>query len=520
MGGECPVTSDLSNDGHLYVTNTIELTTDCQCFSEEIKEDLCTSVAAADIVDTASNIGILGDFECGGGCHGFILNPNYIFWDATTNDWKDLPVCPDDDDDSDGVKSSSTLSTCDDIDQKMDCKVSYCANGVFKCQRSKDDSLCGGKVETTEKLIDCPSTITIAKGATAMNTLKYIFSNEGVFNVKIHGIDDNLYTAISHYRTCTGYLEYTYHKDGDYCPPKVVSSFEEIEHYCMHGNIGTFSDGRYECEFEDQDVCTGSINPTRVPTCQASNIPSCQDQYYYEACTHEVGGTGADNNVQKDSEPDYVKFCAGGVFHCWDRLANQWCQGTVVPTFGSFDAPVCPSVIPTCDSLEQFGINHQDCSCFHMNGVGGFVCGDWDSPYCKGEVDESSSTENVHTQPIQAAASSSSSAGAVDSTSDPPAADVSPDEELNESDVAFARTDSSTSSSSMNETTTIVPLLVASGLALVAVASFSWGYRRYRAKRKVEMRREDLAAALELTAHYRGEEDIDFMEHPRRLMIL
>jgi hypothetical protein len=504
-GGKCPVSSDLSTDGHLYVTNTVELTNGCQCFSEQVKMDLCTSTAAA-VVNTTSNVGVLGDFECGGGCHGFVLNPNYIFWDANTNDWKELPVCQD----------VPSLSTCVDIDQEMECKVSYCANGLFKCQQTKDDTLCGGKVETTERLFECPATITVAKGATAMNTLKYIFSKEGVYNVKIHGINEELYTAITHYRTCTGRVEYTFDGAGNYCPPKVVSSFEEIEHYCMHGNIGTFSDGRYKCDFDDQEDCTGTIDPSVVPACQASNIPSCEDEYYYEACTLEVGGTGTSDG--NGADPDFIKFCSGGAFHCWDRRADQWCQGKVVPTFGSLEAPVCPSVIPSCDSLEQFGINHQDCSCFHMNGLGGFVCGDWDKPYCKGDVDETSKAENAGILPIENFPSSSSS-GAGNTNSGQPPADESQDEDYDGSDVVFTRNDSA-SSSPMRQSTTLVPLLVVSVLALVAVASFSWGYRRYRAKKKVEMRREDLAAALELTAHYRGDEDIDFIQHPRRLMIL
>jgi hypothetical protein len=504
--GKCPVTSDMSSDGHLYVTNTAELSQNCQCFSEEVKMDLCTSAAAV-VVNTTSDIGVRGDFECGGGCHGFVLNPNYVFWDATKNDWKEIPVCQD----------VSSLSTCDGMSQEIDCKVSYCANGRFKCQQAKDDTLCGGKVETTERLLECPSAITVSQGATAMNTLKYIFSHEGISNMKIHGTHDELYTAVTHYRTCTGHLKYTYDSSGDYCPPKVVSSFEEIEHYCMHGDISTFGDGRYKCDFDGQEDCSGTIDPVQVPTCEASNIASCQDKYYYEACTHEVGGTGTSN--ENNSEPNYIKFCSGGSFHCWDKRADQWCEGKVVPTFGSFESPVCPSVIPTCDSLEQFGINHQDCSCFHMNGLGGFVCGEWDNPYCKGDVDEGSDTENVEFQLIDVASFSSSSSGSEDSNSSQPAADENPDDGFDGNDVAFVRTDS-VNSSPMKQSTTMIPLLVVSGLALMAVASFSWGYRRYRAKRKVEMRREDLAAALELTAHYRGDEDIDFIQHPRRLMIL
>lgn len=494
VSAQCPVSSDFSSDGHLYVTNTKELTEGCRCFSEDT-DDLCNAVT-----NTTSNIGILGDFECDGTCHGFVLNPEYVFWDAAKSDWKDLDSCAD----------VPSLSTCDEMDQSITCEVSYCANGVFKCQE-KDGSLCGGTVDAPERLVECPSAVSVAAGSSAMDALTYIFSPEGIANIKVHGIRYELYTAITHYRTCNGRLDYTFDREGQYCPPSVVSSFEEIEHYCMHGDISTFSDGRYQCEFDDREPCEGSINAVLVPTCQASAIASCADEFYYEACTHEVGGTGAEESGR---EPNFIKFCSGEAFHCWDRRADQWCQGKVVPTFGSFDAPVCPSIVPSCDSLEQFGINHRDCSCFDMNGAGGFVCGDWDKPYCKGEVDESASVDDADITPIESPPAASSG----NSNPDKPPAEESSDDEFEGSDVVFSRSDST--KNPMNRSTTLIPLFVVSALALASVAAFSVGYKRYRAKKKIEMRREDLAAALELTAHYRGDEDIDFIQHPRRLMIL
>lgn len=491
----CPVSSDFSNDGHLYVTNTDELTEECQCFSAENK-DLCTSVT-----NTTSNIGILGDFECGGTCHGFVMNPEYVFWDVAQNDWKALDACGD----------MPSLLTCDDMDQGLDCDVSYCANGVFKCQQP-DGTVCGGIVQRGEQLPDCPSKVSIAAGATAMNTLEYIFAEEGAFDVKIHGIHNELYTAITHYRTCNGKLDYTFDTDGNHCPPKTVSSYEEIEHYCMHGDIGTFGDGRYKCEWDDLDPCQGTIDPTLVPACKASTIASCADEFYYEACTHEVVGTGRDSG----GEPEFRKFCSGAAFHCWDRRADEWCQGKVVPTFGSFKEPVCPSVVPSCDSLEQFGINHRDCSCFDMNGFGGFVCGDWDKPYCKGDVDESTTIDDAEFTTIADPPAWSESPGS-DTPNDKPTTEHN-NESLGsgENDVVFSRNDTNP----MKRSATLIPLFLASAVALVAVAFFSVGYKRYKAKKKVAMRREDLAAALELTAHYRGDEDIDFIQHPRRLMIL
>ncbi|KAG7363579.1 hypothetical protein IV203_026940 [Nitzschia inconspicua] len=490
---QCPVSSDLSKDGHLYVTNTDELTEECQCFSVHTK-DLCSSVT-----NTTSDIGILGDFECIGKCHGFVLNPEYVFWDAAQGDWRSLDACTD----------SPFLTTCDDVGQIIQCDVSYCANGVFKCQR-EDGSLCGGTVERPQHLKDCPSTITVATGATAMDIVTYIFSPEGIFNVQIHGINDELYTAITHSRTCTGQIDYTFDSEGNHCPPAVVSSFEEIEHYCMHGGISTFSDGRFKCEFDGQEPCNGKVDPILVPACEASTITSCEDAAYYEACTYEVRST--DTN-RAGYEPEYVKFCSGEAFHCWDKRANQWCQGRVVPTFGSFDVPVCPSVVASCDSLEQFGINHRNCSCFDMNGFGGFVCGDWDNPYCKGEVDEMATLDDAEITPID-----SSLIPSANEDSNKPTAEPSSNDEVDESDVVFSRTDST--SPPIKHSTTLIPLLLASVVALAAVAAFSVGYRRYRREKKIEMRRADLAAALELTAHYRGDEDIDFGQHPRRLMIL
>ena len=116
------------------------------------------------------------------------------------------------------------------------------------------------------------------------------------------------------------------------CPPNnIVSSVEELDHYCAYGEwfASSKSDetkiGEYVCnDWKGNKLCEGTIDVNiDVPACHQPTISNCSDSNkddYFSVCTIE------DHAIVKGKTNCNIDQ---GTFACWDKIENRWCQGRI-----------------------------------------------------------------------------------------------------------------------------------------------------------------------------------------------
>jgi hypothetical protein len=126
------------------------------------------------------------------------------------------------------------------------------------------------------------------------------------------------------------------------CPPSMVSSPEEIAHYChtVRGQRFEMDKFQYRCFGGENSLCTGEINPyKKLPTCSQPNIASCEDETIYTNFNHHSKGPCF---YRENDLAWHSAICGDGKFACWDPSLNEWCQGSVDDSVVSVDNISCP----------------------------------------------------------------------------------------------------------------------------------------------------------------------------------
>lgn len=126
------------------------------------------------------------------------------------------------------------------------------------------------------------------------------------------------------------------------CPPDVVSSPEEVAHYChkVRGQHFKLSRFGYECSGGEHSSCKGEINPElELPKCSQPSIASCEDETVYSNFNDWSKGPCL---YRQHDMIWHSARCGDGHFSCWDPSMNQWCEGTVDDSSVSSENISCP----------------------------------------------------------------------------------------------------------------------------------------------------------------------------------
>ena len=155
----------------------------------------------------------------------------------------------------------------------------------------------------------------------------------------------------------------------------------------------------------------------------------------------------------------------------------------------------------------MFGIDHTDCSCIEMWGCGGFSCGDWDEPYCKGDINENiTNFDKISMIPITKNQASSSSG--TDDAYAPPFPNTNKHNKDDNDDDDYFKTSSNLGQSSStileNESLDIrvlggvlTTIFVVGGIVVFAIIRQS----RYK-RRRIALHGAEIELALELTVNH------------------
>lgn len=128
------------------------------------------------------------------------------------------------------------------------------------------------------------------------------------------------------------------------CPPVLVSSPEEVGHYCHSGQARHFQihNLTYECFAMNHHmpICKGKIHPRmELPKCSQETIADCGDETIYANFNDKSSGPCF---YREEDVLWHSSKCSGNSFQCFDTTKNKWCAGTV-ESHVSPDPPVtCP----------------------------------------------------------------------------------------------------------------------------------------------------------------------------------
>lgn len=150
------------------------------------------------------------------------------------------------------------------------------------------------------------------------------------------------------------------------CPPHIVTSPEEVGHYCNADQQRHFRvhNDTYLCFGIEQHntICRGKIHPhLELPVCSQESIASCQDEMIYANFNNQSQGPCLyrENNLVWHSAR-----CGQGTFSCWDSSLNVWCKGSVANDETHNIAVICPppfvySIHEAMYYCSQFGLATQ-----------------------------------------------------------------------------------------------------------------------------------------------------------------
>lgn len=183
--------------------------------------------------------------------------------------------------------------------------------------------------------------------------------------------EEHYFVYYNDYEVCEGIIRTA-------CPPAVVSSLDEVNHYCPTGN--SQRNNQYQCDDSHGDVlCQGTIDSRIVPPLCSRNISSCEDEEYYSVCDKPTHGYVSKHCGKHHHDHDGEH----NQFSCWDKQQEQWCRGFVITA-------TCPNQpIASCGELHTYGFRPSECVCQRIEGTGSFDCyhREDDEPWCRGRIE-------------------------------------------------------------------------------------------------------------------------------------
>jgi hypothetical protein len=269
-------------------------------------------------------------------CSGFLINPDYAFWDNDKKEYFDSPDCP------------FSIPSCQDT-------LDVCIEGAAVECDDFHHYMCLSK-DLNRTVVDG-------------NTTKEVPAF----------CEGNVSTA-SHYK----------------CPPRDVASFEEVTSWCTR-EVYLVNRTHYRCEYYSAVVCEGNIDPDKVilPMCTEQAL-SCDKSELTKVCNRNHGPIekefcGSKFDIHQNGTVSY----RGNTMECVDRRGKGWCRSELDPALTAlFIADeTCPTVaLDSCRDLKKSFVRPEYCTCIQDEITGedaAFVChhDGKQTPWCHGVVE-------------------------------------------------------------------------------------------------------------------------------------
>jgi hypothetical protein len=280
-------------------------------------------------------------------CYGYIINPNYAYWDNDKREYFESPVCP------------YPISACQDLDD-----------------------------------------VCIPGGARECDDFHHYMCESKHLNRTVE--DGNTTREVPAY--CEGKVDTASHY---LCPPRDVASFEEVTHWCTR-EVYLVNRTHYRCEYYNRVVCEGRIDPDNVilPTCSEQAL-SCSQAERNKVCkmnTSPIEETfcGAKFDIHENGTVSY----RGNTMECPDRRGKGWCRSELDPALTTkfMLAETCPTEsLDYCMDVKSHFVYPEYCTCIQNLTTGedvAFVChhDGKQEPWCQGVIEKP--RLDAHLRPI------------------------------------------------------------------------------------------------------------------------
>ena len=279
-------------------------------------------------------------------CYGYIINPDYAFWDDEKKEYIDPPQCP------------HPVPACQDLDD-------VCVPGGARACDTFHNYVCQSK--------DLTRTVSNPDGTT---TQEPVWCQGNV-------------TSVTRYK----------------CPPRHVSSWEQVTTYCTR-EAYRVNATHYSCSYYHAPVCSGTIDPS-IPLPQCTKTANdCSDKDLEPICRRRISPVQQNFCGAKfDYHTNGTWTYRGNFIECVDRSNSQFCETEMDASVTQqyIAEETCPTVSPdSCYYMRTQFKRPQFCHCIRApNGTEiAFSChhDGKSEPWCQGLIEPPRFDE--HLRPI------------------------------------------------------------------------------------------------------------------------